>query len=190
LKTDLSPLYAAALILHPGRRTKYIEVNWPKRWVKLTLEKAKKLWEKYWEATPSPAVLVSSSYGNTVKEPKELNAFDQIAQSLGSYTRPASQDEYEDYCSREPYGISQPSALEWWCEDAQRQRWPRLSHMAIDILSIPAMSDELERVFSGARRTITWERGQIEPETVEMTECLKHWKRSGVLNKLFESAGS
>ena len=62
--------------------------------------------------------------------------------------------------------------------------------MAIDILSILAMSDELERVFSGARRTITWERGQIEPETVEMTECLKHWKRSGVLNKLFESAGS
>jgi hypothetical protein len=59
--------------------------------------------------------------------------------------------------------------------------------MAIDVLSIPAMSDELERVFSGACRTITWERGQIDPETVKMTECLKHWKRSRVLNKLFES---
>ena len=60
--------------------------------------------------------------------------------------------------------------------------------MAIDILSILAMSDELERVFSGACCTITWERGQLEPETIEMTECLKRWKRSGVLNKLFESA--
>jgi hypothetical protein len=56
----------------------------------------------------------------------------------------------------------------------QRQRWPRLLHMAIDILLIPAMSDKPERVFSGARRTISWERGQIEPETLEMTECLKH----------------
>jgi hypothetical protein len=83
-------------------------------------------------------------YSNTPKEPKELNAFDQIAQSLRSYTQPASQDEYEDYCSRELYSISQPSALEWWCKDTQRQRWPWLSHMAIDILSIPAMSDELE----------------------------------------------
>ena len=46
--------------------------------------------------------------------------------------------------------------------------------MAIDILSIPAMSDELERVFSGACRTILWERGQLDPKTVEMTECLKH----------------
>jgi hypothetical protein len=62
--------------------------------------------------------------------------------------------------------------------------------MAIDILLILAMSDELERVFSGACRTITWERGQMDPETIEMIECLKHWKRSGVLNKLFESAGS
>jgi hypothetical protein len=68
----------------------------------------------------------------------------------------------------------------------QRQRWPRLSYMAIDILSIPAMSDEPERVFSGARRTILWERGQMEPETLEMTECLKHWKRSGILDVFLE----
>ena len=46
--------------------------------------------------------------------------------------------------------------------------------MAIDILSILLMSDELERVFSGARRTVSWDRGQIELETIEMRECLKH----------------
>ena len=187
MKIELSPLYATTLILHLGRRTKYIEVNWPKKLVKSTLEKVKKLWEKYWEATPSPATLVSSLYSNTPKEPKELNAFDQIAQSLGSYTWPASQDEYKDYCSRELYSISQPSALEWWCKDMQRQRWPQLSHMAIDILSIPAMSDEPERVFSGARCTITWERGQMDPETIEITECLKYWKQSRILNKLLVS---
>jgi hypothetical protein len=46
--------------------------------------------------------------------------------------------------------------------------------MVIDILSIPAMSDEPERVFSEAHRTILWEREQLNPETVEITECLKH----------------
>ena len=46
--------------------------------------------------------------------------------------------------------------------------------MAIDILSIPAMSDEPERVFSGACYTISWERGQLNPETIEIIECLKH----------------
>ena len=78
-------------------------------------------------------------------------------------------------------------ALKWWCQEVQRKRWPKLSHMAIDILSIPAMSDEPERVFSGARCKITWEREQLNPETVEMTECLKHWKKSGILDKFLES---
>jgi hypothetical protein len=27
----------------------------------------------------------------------------------------------------------------------------------------------------------------MDPETIEITECLKHWKRSKVLNKLFDS---
>ena len=67
-------------------------------------------------------------------------------------------------------------ALEWWCQDQQRKRWPRLSYMAIDILSIPAMSDEPERVFSGGRRTVSWERAQMGAENLERVECLKHWK--------------
>jgi hypothetical protein len=36
----------------------------------------------------------------------------------------------------------------------------RLSFMAIDIFSIPLMSDKLERVFFGARRTVSWDRGK------------------------------
>ena len=58
--------------------------------------------------------------------------------------------------------------------------------MAINILSIPPMSDKPERVFSGARRTVSWDRGQLELETIEMRECLKHWKRSGILKVFFE----
>jgi hypothetical protein len=188
MKTDMSALYAAALVLHPGRRTRYIEVNWLKKYVKPTLEKVRKLWESYREAAPIAATLVSPSYGRVLEEPKELNTFDQIAQSLKQVARPASQDEYEDYNSGESYELrKEVSALMWWCHDTQRQRWPRLSYMAIDILSIPAMSDEPERVFSGARRTITWERGQLDPATIEITECLKHWKRSGILDKFLES---
>jgi hypothetical protein len=47
--------------------------------------------------------------------------------------------------------------------------------MAIDILSIPPMSAEAERVFSGARRTISWERAALGSVSVERGECLKSW---------------
>jgi hypothetical protein len=59
--------------------------------------------------------------------------------------------------------------------------------MAIDILLILAISNELERVFSRACHTILWERGQLNPVTVEMTECLKYWKKSGILDKFLEN---
>ncbi len=179
----MSALYAAALILDPSCRTRYIEINWQKSWVKPTLINVKKLWEVYRENIPAITSLVQSlSLGKMSKETLELDTFDQIAQSLRKVTRPASGDEYEDYNSQEPYDPGTSGAYNWWCQDTQRQRWPRLSQMAIDILSIPAMSAEPERVFSGARRTVSWERGQLEPKTLEMVECLKHWKRSGILN--------
>jgi hypothetical protein len=181
-KTDNSPLYAAALILHPNRRTKYIEANWKPKWVKPILKKVRELWEAYREKAPAP--LISPSYDLAIEE-EEIDVFDQIAQNLGSYARPASQDEFQDYCSGEPYDIGKMLALTWWCQDIQRKRWPRLSYMAIDILSIPAMSDEPERVFSGGRRTVSWERAQIGAETLEKVECLKHWKKSGILRELF-----
>jgi hypothetical protein len=116
-------------------------------------------------------------------EEQELDIFDQIAQKLGKYTRPASQDKYQDYIHRELYNIGKMPALQWWCQDPQRKHWPRLSYMAIDILSIPAMSDEPEQVFSGARCTISWDRAQMEAETLEKVECLKHWKQSSISNK-------
>ena len=75
--------------------------------------------------------------------------------SLCSIARPASKDEYKDYNSQESYDSGKKGALAWWYQDTQRQRWPRLSLIAIDILSIPPMSNKLERVFSRARCTVS-----------------------------------
>ena len=73
--------------------------------------------------------------------------------------------------------MERQNALQWWCIQEHQQRWPLLSQLAIDILSIPAMSAEPERVFSGARRTISWERAQLSPEQLEKAECLKYWSK-------------
>jgi len=70
------------------------------------------------------------------------------------------------------------SALDWWLELSQQSAYPYLSRLALDIFSIPPMSAEAERVFSGARRTISWERVRLGASTVEMTECLKSWIKS------------
>ncbi len=49
--------------------------------------------------------------------------------------------------------------------------------MAPDILSIPAMSADPERLFSGAKITISDRRNRLGIFTIEALECLKSWLR-------------
>ena len=55
--------------------------------------------------------------------------------------------------------------------------------MAINIYSIPAISAEPERVFSGAKYTVLDLRDSLKGETIELLECLKFWFRLGVFTK-------
>lgn len=51
--------------------------------------------------------------------------------------------------------------------------------MALDVLSILAMSVEPERLFSGAKITITDRRNRLGIESIEAAECLKSWLGKG-----------
>jgi hypothetical protein len=50
--------------------------------------------------------------------------------------------------------------------------------MALDILSIPLMSAEPERLFSSAKVTISERRTNLGIESIEAIECLKSWLKS------------
>jgi hypothetical protein len=47
--------------------------------------------------------------------------------------------------------------------------------MALDILSIPAMSSDPERAFSAAKITLTDRRNKLSIDMIECLECLKSW---------------
>ncbi|KAK5158133.1 hypothetical protein LTR16_012446, partial [Cryomyces antarcticus] len=47
-----------------------------------------------------------------------------------------------------------------------------------------------KRVFSGARRTVSWERARLGGKVIEQTECLKHWIRNGLANDNGSDFGS
>ena len=49
--------------------------------------------------------------------------------------------------------------------------------MALDLLAIPAMSAEVERLFSSCNITTSDRRNRIGIDAVEAIECLKSWLR-------------
>ena len=88
------------------------------------------------------------------------------------------QDEYSKYLLA-PVISEVTDARAWWLEPTQRKTYPNLSIMALDILSIPAMSAEPERLFSGAKITITDCRNRLGIKSIEAIECLKSWLSKG-----------
>ncbi|KAM9875445.1 hypothetical protein VDGL01_10507 [Verticillium dahliae] len=73
-------------------------------------------------------------------------------------------------------GYCLPAAyLTWWLVPEQRRRYPRLHRMPINILSVAPPSAEPEQQFLGARRTQSWDRLRLSPETLQRLECMGNW---------------
>ena len=83
------------------------------------------------------------------------------------------EDEYLYYCSQPQVKVR--DARDWWLQETQQQIYPNLSKLALDILSIPAMSAEPERVFSGTKLIITDSRNRLSMQMIQALACLKSW---------------
>ena len=58
-------------------------------------------------------------------------------------------------------------------EEKQKRDFPNLSRMALNILSIPAIAADLERLFSSAGLTVTDRRNHLSIKSIEAIECIK-----------------
>ena len=88
-------------------------------------------------------------------------------------------DEYFCYIREPPvpHGHIKQRACSWWLEERQQRLYPNLSKMALDILTIPAMSAAPERLFSSANITISGCCNRFHGDTTEAIECLKSWRK-------------
>jgi len=171
--TYKTPAYVAALVLHPSRKWKYLEKHWKAGWVKTAKSTVKNLWlKKYKTPTAATATSTSTSTAPTTADP--ANKKNEFLEWLAEQEDTSFDDEYDRYCDMGQIpGIK--IGYKWWLEDTQQRRFPLLSKMALDILSIPAMSADPERLFSGAKITISDRRNRLGIEVIQAIECLKSW---------------
>lgn len=179
--TDRSPIYLAAVVFNPRLKWRYFELKWKRTWI----SPAKKRLREYWITWKNNHESIKSANSNFIPTTSFDSTLDVSLSTLyeendftawmdiGDPTR----DEYDRYCANPEPEISVKDARVWWLEDRQQTEFPILAKWAISIHSIPAMSAEPERVFSGAKRTIGPHRHSLKKEAIEATECLKSWKK-------------
>ena len=167
---DKTPIYGAALFLHPNHRFKYFKHKWTtktlKTYQKPMLDAIRLLYNEQYAKGSS-----DSAFNANSEEEIEL---DVIRAYL--YAGMKEKDEFDAYLNGAPTQLAVDANLyQWWATAGS----PRLAQMAYDLLSIPAMSAETERVFSGTKLTISPNRNRLAEDIIEATECLNRWYKAG-----------
>jgi hypothetical protein len=193
IKLGDSPLFAAAVILDPRLGLRWLEAQWVGSdqfaWIREAKEGLYRYWDRWYRdgqplgvsrpSRPSPPRGDFASLAN-ISRTSPINQFDDWV--LSRRPRSPSDDSELDKYLRLDAGhfrdVKDP--VSWWL--SQREAFPTVSQLALDLLAIPAMSADCERVFSLAKLTLTSQRLAMASTTLEHIQCLKNWARRGSIS--------
>jgi hypothetical protein len=91
-------------------------------------------------------------------------------------------DALELFEQEDPPSHDISAVIQYWAARRFDPRWNDLAKMALEYLSIPAMSAEPERAYSGAKIIILDRRCGMGDEAINALECLKCWNRDGLIS--------
>jgi hypothetical protein len=173
-KLDDSSAYLAATVLQPAKGWKFVEGLWRTQstWLADGKDALLDMWATYKQQP------ISEAMSRAKKPQRQLNVMKQYRAKGMSEARnnpPPIADEFQRYC--EQAQVETDSPLRWWREIVMT-KYPHLAQMAFDVLSIPAMSDEPERIFSRMGIMITKRRNHLEQDIIQATQCLYSWDKA------------
>ena len=186
-KCDNTSVYYAAIALHPAYRWGWFESTWEHRpdWV----EKAKHLVQEVWDEKYRNLDIVAvekhaPKRRRTFKNPfqEHVNRSRTKPPASSPLPRP-SDDEFAAWqAAYEPGDNEVDDPIEYWHD--RRFKYPRLSLMALDFLTVPSMSAECERLFSAAKRMVVASRRNLDADVISLCQVLRSWYRAGIIKDL------
>lgn len=171
-------VYAAATLLAPRCRKAYFDKNWKDESFNDLKERMIKKVHQYWLDNYAETTTTINKQSATVDDhrtPLDIQIGD-IDERVKVHDDP-----FLDFISSST--TTTTDVLNWWSEFGP----PELRQMAFDILSIPAMSAEVERIFSSAKRALTPDRNALTVESLEVYELLRNWWRGDIVLQMSDA---
>lgn len=195
---DRSPAYVAAIALDHRLRWSFVEDNWLSHhpnWVERSRRLVRELWDQEYKdsSPPVPETAVvpetilptslptSSRLSPPQRQLSDFRSFitSGIRKSRKKPTRRLD-DEYTTWCAEEVDDDDlELNPFTYWSN--RTASFPRLSRMALDVLSVPPMSSEAERIFSLAGVLLRERRARLREDITEASELLGDWDRNGLI---------
>ncbi|KAG9090514.1 hypothetical protein FRC06_001021 [Ceratobasidium sp. 370] len=162
---DESNVYRLAMFLHLSIRVYYlVAVGWELSWIE----------------NAAPAVSGGSQFGYSDGYLEEMYA------KLGS-TKPPSACPVRDFVHAQPLTSPMGSPiindlLGWWAHQrAAGHEYNGMTQMALDVLSTPTSSVDVERAFSFAGSIVSKRRHNLAPYTIQANASLGSYSKAGLV---------
>ncbi|XP_010535860.1 PREDICTED: zinc finger BED domain-containing protein DAYSLEEPER-like [Tarenaya hassleriana] len=176
---DCSLVLAMAVIMDPRFKMKLVEFSFSKIFgedagknIKTVDDGIHELFNEY-VALPLPLTPAYAEGGSNPK-PDRLLDFDMYIMETTGQNLKSELDQYLDETLMPR--VQEFDVLDWWKQN--KLKYPTLSKMARDILSIPVSAAAFGNVFEGEPREMDEYKTSLRPETVEALICAKDWLQS------------
>lgn len=186
-KADDTAAYYAAVSLNPTLKHEWYNKAWSdheekRPWVERASAAVKELWldeykGKYSAKQPSPSGVLSTATPQKDKAFTSVRNYKRLKTSHQP-SRPQANgiDPLDQFMETDIIPLSEDESfnpIQYWNERYYTQ--PDLARMALDVLAVPAMSDECERLFSSAKILLSDRRSRLGIDMIEASECLRAW---------------
>ena len=184
-RLDETPVYYTAVALHPKYRFKYFEEWWSHSpsWIKSAKDIVRNLWEtQYKYRLLGDTNITTHSY----RPKKTRTPWDSFRTTTPSPLQADKDEPPEDEFDRwqqhtHPNDGAVDDPFQYWY--LRQEEYPRLSRMAIEILSVPPMSSEPERLFSVSGAMVAPKRTRLDASTIGVAMTLRSWFRAGLVKQ-------
>ena len=140
------------------------------------IENVKKTWEQENKPQLTPLTLET-------EQPPLQKQLGLMERYLHRAQVPQSADnEFDSYIHGPPTIFASSHDIIPWIR-SQSNPWPGIRQQALDLLSIPATSTELERVFSQSKLTVTPLRNALSDQTLETLELMRYWWCNNIITQ-------
>jgi hypothetical protein len=173
--SDNTYAYRAAIYLNPTMKREWFVSKWSDthpQWIKdvdRLMDEQLKVYQRLY-----PHAQAASR--RRLSQDQQLSDFDRY----NIVNLSAFEGSEMELFKREPLLQNNGNIIYWWRDN--KERFPVLYHMAMDLLAAPATTAADERVFSQGDDVINNERPRLSDAMGEQQVCLRSWITGGLVN--------
>ncbi|QRV88662.1 alpha-glucosidase C [Ceratobasidium sp. AG-Ba] len=185
------PLLADVILHFDSLEYEYANIakdtEWPADWIEESVDLTVKIYREHYKPPSSVSAPARSSAASQFGYSSYMSRmYSNLADHNQSYTCPVQ--EFVNTPATIDYGeLNEPifhNPVQWWYNQRLGgNEWDGLTHVALDVLTTPATSVDVERAFSYVGSIVSKRRHNLKPYSIQATSTLGSYSKANLVKR-------